>query len=356
MKLEIGQVIYKLRKEKNITQEALAKTVGVSVAAVSKWESNNSYPDITLLPSIARFFNTSIDKLLNYEKDISNEDVMEIVKKSASLFEKDTVENAIKTCEAYLKEYPNNIFLKFRMASLYMVSIPSSKDEEEAKVMLNKSIDLFEESAKSSEIEISEVSKYSLSSLYSMNKDFKKAEEVLLSLPKITADRDDMLVGLYINQNKKDEATELLRTLTYKKLSSLKMSLDSYVSLFAQDKDYDRVKEVLKLQDKLADIFQVSSIYGVSNNLMYGELYAKDKNIKKTLDYIEKLLECYEMDFNFDNHLLFNKIELNSGVHSKTYIIVSLKKLLLDDKYSFLREDKRFNEILSKLDRMCNQH
>ncbi|MCC3869924.1 helix-turn-helix domain-containing protein [Terrisporobacter mayombei] len=66
MKLEIGQVIYKLRKEKNITQEALAKTVGVSVAAVSKWESNNSYPDIALLPSIARFFNTSIDKLLNY--------------------------------------------------------------------------------------------------------------------------------------------------------------------------------------------------------------------------------------------------------------------------------------------------
>ncbi len=251
MKLEIGQVIYRLRKEENLTQEDLAKAVGVSTAAVSKWESDSSYPDITLLPSIARFFNTSIDQLLNYEKDITNEEVMEIVKKCASLFEKNTVENGIKACEDYIKEYPNNMFLKFRIGSLYMVSIPSAKDEEEAKVMLNKSIELFEESAKSSEIEISEVSKYSLSSLYSMNEDFKKAEEVLLSLPKVTADRDDMLVGLYINQNKKDEAIELLRTLTYKKLSSLKMSLDSYVSLFAKQDDYDKAKEVLKLEDKL---------------------------------------------------------------------------------------------------------
>ncbi|MCR1824748.1 MULTISPECIES: helix-turn-helix domain-containing protein [Terrisporobacter] len=354
MKLEIGQVIYKLRKEENLTQEDLAKAVGVSTAAVSKWESNSSYPDITLLPSIARFFNTSIDQLLNYEKDITNEEVMEIVKKCASLFEKDTVENGIKSCEGYIKEYPNNIFLKFRIASLYMMSIPSAKDEDEAKVMLNKSIELFEECAKSSEVEISEVSKYSLSSLYSMNEDFKKAEEVLLSLPKMTANRDDMLVGLYINQNKKDEAIELLRTLTYKKLSSLKMSLDSYVSLFAQEKDYNKAKEVLKLEDKLIDIFQVDSVYGVSNNLMYGELYAKEKNIKKTLDHIEKLLECYEMDFTFDNHLLFDKLELFSGVHSKTYLLVNLKKLLLDDKYDFLREDKRFNDILSKLEEISN--
>ena len=288
MKLEIGQVIYKLRKEENLTQEDLAKAVGVSTAAVSKWESNSSYPDITLLPSIARFFNTSIDKLLNYEKDITNEEVMEIVKKCVSLFEKDTVENSIKLCEDYIKEYPNNIFLKFRIASLYMTSIPSAKDEDEAKVMLNKSIELFEECAKSSEVEISEVSKYSLSSLYSMNEDFKKAEEVLLSLPKMTADRDDMLVGLYINQNKKDEAIELLRTLTYKKLSSLKMSLDSYVSLFAQENNYDKAKEILKLEDKLIDIFQVKSIYGISSNLMYGEMYAKEKDAKKTLDGILK--------------------------------------------------------------------
>ncbi|EKN40768.1 putative DNA-binding protein [Clostridium botulinum CFSAN001627] len=54
-KLSIGEVIYRLRKEKGITQEQLANFIGVSTAAVSKWESETSYPDITLLPVIAIF-------------------------------------------------------------------------------------------------------------------------------------------------------------------------------------------------------------------------------------------------------------------------------------------------------------
>lgn len=55
-KLLVGDVIYNLRKEKRITQEQLANFIGVSTAAVSKWESGISYPDITLLPVIATFF------------------------------------------------------------------------------------------------------------------------------------------------------------------------------------------------------------------------------------------------------------------------------------------------------------
>lgn len=53
MKLEIGENIYRLRKEKSLTQEQLSKLLLVSTAAVSKWESGISYPDITLLPQLA---------------------------------------------------------------------------------------------------------------------------------------------------------------------------------------------------------------------------------------------------------------------------------------------------------------
>ncbi|MEG0855503.1 MAG: helix-turn-helix transcriptional regulator [Terrisporobacter sp.] len=205
MELCIGEVIYKLRKEKGVTQENLANAVGISVAAVSKWESKSSYPDITILPSIARFFNTTIDKLLGYEIEISN--------------------------------------------------------EEEAKVILNKAINLLEESTKSDDKEIEEASKYILSSLYAMNDEYEKAEGILLTLPKVTSDRDDMLVGLYINQKKNEEAIKLLRMLTYKKLSNLIMSLGSYVSFFMQNENVDKAKEVLNLQEKLTKIFGVDSIY-----------------------------------------------------------------------------------------------
>ncbi len=58
----IGTVIYELRKTKAITQDELAKYVGVSAQAVSKWE-NGGVPDTELLPQIADFFEVSIDKL-----------------------------------------------------------------------------------------------------------------------------------------------------------------------------------------------------------------------------------------------------------------------------------------------------
>lgn len=61
---QIGATISKLRKEKGITQEELAKNVGVSAQAVSKWE-NGGVPDTELLPKIADYFNVSIDSLFD---------------------------------------------------------------------------------------------------------------------------------------------------------------------------------------------------------------------------------------------------------------------------------------------------
>ena len=58
----IGMQIAKLRKEKNITQEELAKNLDVSAQAVSKWE-NGGAPDLELLPRIADYFGVSIDHI-----------------------------------------------------------------------------------------------------------------------------------------------------------------------------------------------------------------------------------------------------------------------------------------------------
>ena len=61
----LGQNIATFRKEKNITQEALAEICGVSSQAVSKWENDLSCPDITLLKTIARTFGVSVDELMD---------------------------------------------------------------------------------------------------------------------------------------------------------------------------------------------------------------------------------------------------------------------------------------------------
>ena len=64
--LKIGEKIRAKRREHNLTQEELANMLYVSKAAVSKWENEESFPDITMLPQIAQLFHITMDELFNY--------------------------------------------------------------------------------------------------------------------------------------------------------------------------------------------------------------------------------------------------------------------------------------------------
>ena len=68
MNESIGSRIARLRKEKKMTQEALAEQMGVSSQAVSKWENDQSCPDIGLLPKLSRVLGGSTDELLTGER------------------------------------------------------------------------------------------------------------------------------------------------------------------------------------------------------------------------------------------------------------------------------------------------
>lgn len=63
MNIHIGNKIKDLRLKKGVTQEGLAEMLGVTSQAVSKWENDNTYPDILLLPKLAIYFGISIDEL-----------------------------------------------------------------------------------------------------------------------------------------------------------------------------------------------------------------------------------------------------------------------------------------------------
>ncbi len=65
--IKLNEQIYFLRRQKGMTQEDLAKVLGVTNQTVSKWESAACCPDIQLLPDIAAFFDVSIDELMGYK-------------------------------------------------------------------------------------------------------------------------------------------------------------------------------------------------------------------------------------------------------------------------------------------------
>lgn len=69
MEIKISEVIKNKRRDLNISQEALGNIFGVTVQAVSKWETGLSYPDITMLPKIAEYFNISLDSLFYGTED-----------------------------------------------------------------------------------------------------------------------------------------------------------------------------------------------------------------------------------------------------------------------------------------------
>ena len=64
-KQTLGKMISTLRKQKNMTQMQLAQQMGVTDKAVSKWERDLAYPDISSFPKLAEILGVSIDELLN---------------------------------------------------------------------------------------------------------------------------------------------------------------------------------------------------------------------------------------------------------------------------------------------------
>ena len=70
MDMTIGKRIALLRKEKGLTQEELATHMGVSPQAVSKWENDQTCPDISALPRLARLLGVSVDELLEGKAEL----------------------------------------------------------------------------------------------------------------------------------------------------------------------------------------------------------------------------------------------------------------------------------------------
>ena len=70
MDMTIGKRIALLRKEKGLTQEELAEHMAVSPQAVSKWENDQTCPDISALPRLAKLLGITVDELLNGKEEL----------------------------------------------------------------------------------------------------------------------------------------------------------------------------------------------------------------------------------------------------------------------------------------------
>ncbi|MBE6682652.1 MAG: helix-turn-helix transcriptional regulator [Ruminococcaceae bacterium] len=109
MNVSLADKLKELRKSKNISQERLAEYLGVSYQAVSKWENGVTYPDILLLPDIARYYGITVDELLQVEQIDADKYFEECNSKSEALFRDGKRAEIIPLWQEAYKKLPNDI-------------------------------------------------------------------------------------------------------------------------------------------------------------------------------------------------------------------------------------------------------
>ena len=130
MELNFSQTIRALRKERGITQEELATYLGISVQSVSKWERGDGMPDISLLPHIAAFYDTTVDYLLGCDAARRKKDIDAFKAQSQALVNKGKRHESLELCRQYQKKYPHDETVLFQlMHDLYITDRTGNSDE-----------------------------------------------------------------------------------------------------------------------------------------------------------------------------------------------------------------------------------
>ena len=107
------------RRELGITQAALAERVGVTKAAVSKWELGQSLPDVAMLPRLASQLGVTVDELIGYGQELSDEEVSAIASEASELSATDQ-DAAVARCERELRDHGSSWGLLVAVAGLYL--------------------------------------------------------------------------------------------------------------------------------------------------------------------------------------------------------------------------------------------
>lgn len=119
-RINIGHTIARERRRRDITQEALADHLGVSKAAVSKWELGQSLPDVSLLPRIAAYFTLTLDELFDWRDELTEEKSAALYAEVYALAAQDLAA-AHKRLQALASEHYSDANLLLMLASLITV-------------------------------------------------------------------------------------------------------------------------------------------------------------------------------------------------------------------------------------------
>ena len=245
MKINISNNIRELRKEHAMMQEQLAEALGVSIAAVSKWERGVATPELNYIIEMADLFETSVDAILGYKlRNNDKEHIIERLKKF--LHDKDNKEVFLEA-EKSLKKYPNSFEIVYYSAQLYYVRGIDFQDEKlsyRALELLKYACRLIDQNTDNT---ISVLSiQIQMAELYIALDEYEKG--IALLQKNNPCRMNNALIGetLAAKCNKADEALPYLSDALLDNIASQIRIVTGYVNAFMKKKDYQSAVDILQ--------------------------------------------------------------------------------------------------------------
>lgn len=210
--MKIHDIIRTRRQALGLTQEGLADRLGVSAPAVNKWERESNYPDITLLPTLARVLGVDLNTLLSFQEDMSREDISQFLLTLSETARDSGCAAAFQLARDKLREFPGNDLLAYNTAGVLegVLALYPLDDRAEQEDRQQEITALYERAAASGDPKVREWASYTLAARCISGGELDRAEALLGQLSDTHRDKRSLTASLRSRQGRKEEARVLL--------------------------------------------------------------------------------------------------------------------------------------------------
>lgn len=357
-KLQIGDLIRELRRNKGMTQDQLAEILDVSIPAVCKWESGQTYPDISMLPNIARYFEVSIDYLFGYLNNLSYDKIKNICSDVSQLFIDLPFIEAHNEWLNNIKKYPNNHSLGYELANIGVFNLSKAITEEELHGFIKEIIEIYEKCTNSIEVNIKHGSYFQLANMYIVLQDFDKAQMMIEKIPSQSVNPQVLLSMIYMRKQDFNRAKQNIQENILQAINNILGELGNLINIqrLNESEDTDKLLSLFYQQRQIISIFGLDPIYGVGVDLQIALIYAQSKNTEKTKLEIKKIIGILEKypqgKLRVKDIPFFNNIENSINEKSGNDFTINSYKILVEQIFNFIGNNDDTEILKNRIEKL----
>jgi len=341
--MKLNDLIRQYRKKCNLTQEQLANYLGVSAPAVNKWENGISYPDITLLPPLARVLKTDINTLLSFHEELTGPEIDSIILDITSAFTTEDYAQTFSKGESYIHEYAACDKLVLSITQILFGCLGLSNIADPAPYR-EKLLHWYELLIDSKDLEIRTSAAASLSQFYISMEQFDKAQTLLDSIPHVKLDKRLIQAQLHIKQSDYVKTYEVYEHMLLESAAKTYSILLSILEVLCIEGKYDKAHSYTELAASIASLMGMDSYDRIAPSLL---CFAMQKDVPNTLETLRQLVQQFDSYDMKDSPLYSHITWKDNSLIQKRQIIK--QAFASDHNFEFLNNNEEYQRLIKQL-------